>query len=150
MGVFPILEILGQASPNDITFPASYAIETELANAFRAALPPSTVQAAEFETVWAGEACPDVNGTPATLLLLKHKIKEANWALVKKRLIWAIATTMFVGSFRISEVLAAYSHTHAKDSTLLNQDISEHTENIAGDNRNFLKVRLHNLREDRN
>ena len=63
MGVFPILEILGQASPNDITFPASYAIETELANAFRAALPPSTVQAAEFETVWAGEACPDVNGT---------------------------------------------------------------------------------------
>ena len=50
MGVFPILEILGQASPNDITFPASYAIETELANAFRAALPPSTVQAAEFET----------------------------------------------------------------------------------------------------
>ena len=88
--------------------------------------------------------------TPATLLLLKHKIKEANWALVKKRLIWAIATTMFVGSFRISEVLAAYSHTHAKDSTLLNQDISEHTENIAGDNRNFLKVRLRNPKEDRN
>ena len=47
-------------------------------------------------------------------------------------------------------MLAAYSHTHTKDSTLLNQDISEHTKNITGDNRNFLKVRLHNPREDRN
>ena len=88
--------------------------------------------------------------TPATLLLLKHRIKEVNWALVKKRLIWAIATTMFVESFWISKVLVAYSHTHVKDSTLLNQDISEHTKNITGDNRNFLKVRLHNPREDRN
>ena len=88
--------------------------------------------------------------TPAILLLLKHRIKEANWALVKKRLIWAITTTMFVGSFQISKVLAAYSHTHTKDSTLLNQDISEHSKNIVGDNRNFLKVRLHNLKEDRN
>ena len=63
MGIFPVLEILGQTSPNNITFPASYAIETELSNALRAALPPSTVLAAEFETVWSGEACPEANGT---------------------------------------------------------------------------------------
>ena len=63
VGIFPILEILGQADTNDITFPASYAIETEVCNALRAALPPSTIPAAEFEAAWAGEACPEANGT---------------------------------------------------------------------------------------
>ena len=63
VGIFPILEVLGQANPNDITFPSSYAIEVELASALRAALPTSTVLTANYETVWAAENCPDSNGT---------------------------------------------------------------------------------------
>ena len=88
--------------------------------------------------------------TPATLLLLKHKIKQAKWSLVKRRLVWAVATTLFVGSFRVSEVLAAHSHSHIRDCTLINENISEHSENIAGAERRFLKVRLNNPKEDRN
>ena len=88
--------------------------------------------------------------TPATLLLLKHKIKEANWGRAKRRLIWAISTTLFVGSFRISEVLAAHSSSHIKGCTLLNENVSEHSEKVAGAERKFLKVRLNNPKEDRN
>ena len=88
--------------------------------------------------------------TPATLLLLKHKIKEAGWPMAKKRLIWAISTTLFVGSFRISEILAAQSHTHIRDSTLLNKNVTEASVSIAGTTRNFLKVHLNNPKEDRN
>ena len=87
--------------------------------------------------------------TPATLLLLKHKLREASWPLCKKRLLWAISTTLFVGSFRISEVLAVKSHTHVRNSTLLNRNVKECTETIAGTPRNFLKVHLENPKEDK-
>ena len=88
--------------------------------------------------------------TPATLLLLKHRIREANWPIVKKRLVWAISATLFVGSFRVSEILAAKSNVHVKDNTLLNKNILECVENISGSSRNFLKVHLENPKEDRN
>ena len=88
--------------------------------------------------------------TPATLLLLKHKIREANWTMVKKRLIWAVSCTLFVGSFRVSEILAAKSNIHVLNNTLLNKHVQECTENISGAQRNFLKVLLENPKEDRN
>ena len=88
--------------------------------------------------------------TPATLLLLKHRIRVANWPIVKKRLVWAISATLFVGSFRVSEILAAKSNVHVKDNTLLNKNILECVENISGSSRNFLKVHLENPKEDRN
>ena len=60
---FPILEILGQAQPKDITFPSSHTLESELCAALRAAVPLSTVPAEDFQTVWDGDTCPDVNGS---------------------------------------------------------------------------------------
>ena len=80
--------------------------------------------------------------TPATLLILKHKIKESGWTKSKKRLIWAISTALFVGSFRVSEVLAAKSSSHVRGSTLLNRNIKECSKIINGNSRNFLKVCL--------
>ena len=88
--------------------------------------------------------------TPATLLILKHKIKESGWTKSKKRLIWAISTALFVGSFRVSEVLAAKSSSHVRGSTLLNRNIKECSEIINGNSRNFLKVCLENPKEDKN
>ena len=60
---FPILEILGQTPVEEITFPSSLTLETELCAALRAAVPTSSIAAADFTTTWDGDNCPPITGT---------------------------------------------------------------------------------------
>ena len=87
--------------------------------------------------------------TPAALLLIKHKIKESEWPVIKKRLIWSICTTMFVGSLCVGEVLAVSSNKHVKGSTLLGKNVSLASVKINGQTKQYAKVRLDNPKEDR-
>ena len=87
--------------------------------------------------------------TPATLLILKHKIFDKPWPRIKKRLVWSICTTLFVGSFRVGEVLAVRPKKHVSGSTLLGKHISVCSASIAGEQRSYIKVRLENPKEDR-
>ena len=47
--------------------------------------------------------------TPDILWLLKQKLAKAKMPVVKKRLLWATATFLFVGSLRSGEVLPCFT-----------------------------------------
>ena len=87
--------------------------------------------------------------TPAVMMTLLHRLREKKWPAVKKQLIWAIASCLFVGAFRIGEILAFKSNRHVKGSTLLGSDVSRDTANIEGKPRKFIRVRLSNPKEDK-
>ena len=62
--------------------------------------------------------------TPATLRLIKHELKKANWTLARKRLIWLVSTTAFNGSFRIGELLSSEKNRFDPQTTLLGRDLT--------------------------
>ena len=87
--------------------------------------------------------------TPAVMLLILHRLKEKKWPSVNKKLFWAIATTLFVGSFRVGEVLAIKSDKHIRGGSLLGENITRGSATINGQRKSFIKVRLNNPKEDK-
>ena len=87
--------------------------------------------------------------TPDIMWLLKNKLAKSRLSLVKKRLIWAAACTLFVGSLRSGETLPSNKLVFVKGATLLNKHISKETRYIDGSNRSFLRLFLEAPKEDR-
>ena len=61
--------------------------------------------------------------TMPVMKLLKALIAASEWALSKKRLVWAICCMAFHGSFRIHELLSRETLTFDPKTTLLGCDI---------------------------
>ena len=56
--------------------------------------------------------------------LIKMKLLSSGWVLEKKRLVWAVATMAFSGSFRVHELLSREATKFDPSSTLLAKDVS--------------------------
>ena len=87
--------------------------------------------------------------TPDVMWLLKTKLAKAAIPLVKKRLLWAVACTLFVGSLRSGETLPANKSVFVKGATLLNKHVSLERKEINGRMRNFIKLYLEAPKEDK-
>ena len=87
--------------------------------------------------------------TPDVLWLLKNKLAKANMDLKKKRLLWAAATFLFVGSFRSGEILPTGKSYFAKDTTLRNRNISLLDKVVEGEEARLLEVKLEAPKEDK-
>lgn len=64
---------------------------------------------------------------PVTLNIMKSlriNLRKMQWTLGRKRLVWAVATMAFSGSFRVHELLSHVKNRFDPTSTLLMQDIS--------------------------
>ena len=91
------------------------------------------------------------NRTPVTLemmTLIKRKLYEENWDLEHKLRFWSVATLLFAGSFRVSEVLAKQLN-YCKQTTLLEEDVVQLEVRVDGVMRNLLRVKIKSPKEDR-
>ena len=61
--------------------------------------------------------------TPDILLLLKARLAESDLAVTDKRMLWAVATSLFFGAFRGSELLARNESVFDPAFTLLSEDV---------------------------
>ena len=84
--------------------------------------------------------------TLATLLVILCRLKAKLWPSVKRKLIWSICFTMFVGLFHVGEILAIKKDTHIKGGTFTGNNIKRGSTTRA--RRNFIQVKLDNLKED--
>ena len=87
--------------------------------------------------------------TPDVMWLLKTKLAKVTIPLVKKRLLWAVACTLFVGSLRSGETLPSNKSVFVKGATLLNKHVSNERKEINGKMKKFIKLYLEAPKEDR-
>ena len=87
--------------------------------------------------------------TPDLMLLLKNRIAQSDWELLRMRLVWLVACFLFNGSLRPGEVLCATTNRYLEDSTLRPCDIKSHRVNIDGRVSEVLVLRLSNTKETR-
>ena len=73
--------------------------------------------------------------------LIKMKLLSCGWALGKKRLVWAVATMAFSGSFRVHELLSREATKFDPSSTLLAKDVSNTT--VKDGNKSCTAVKLY-------
>ena len=62
--------------------------------------------------------------TMEVMQMLKEELLMCKWDLKKKRLVWAIATMAFNGSFRVHELLSREAQCYDPTSTLLTKDVT--------------------------
>ena len=70
--------------------------------------------------------------TPDILLLLKARLAESDLAVTDKRMLWAVATCLFFGAFRGSELLARNESVFDPAFTLLAEDVKVIREGTGG------------------
>ena len=70
--------------------------------------------------------------TPDILLLLKARLAESDLAVTDKRMLWAVATSLFFGAFRGSELLARNESVFDPAFTLLSEDVKVIREGTGG------------------
>lgn len=70
--------------------------------------------------------------TPDILLLLKARLAESDLAVTDKRMLWAVATSLFFGAFRGSELLARNESVFDPAFTLLAEDVKVIREGTGG------------------
>ena len=87
--------------------------------------------------------------TPDLMLLLKNRIAQSGWELLKMRLVWLLASFLFNGSLRPCEALCATTNRYLEDSTLRPCDITPHKVIIDGVVSEVLVIRLANTKETR-
>ena len=87
--------------------------------------------------------------TPDVLYLIKTKLAKAKIPLTKKRLIWAVASILFIGSLRVGEILAPSAAIYVRGNSLLNKHVEHLTRMVGGEERNFLKLFLESPKEDK-
>ena len=87
--------------------------------------------------------------TPDVLYLIKTKLSKAKIPLTKKRLIWAVASILFIGSLRVGEILAPSAAIYVRGNSLLNKHVEHLTRTVGGEERNFLKLFLESPKEDK-
>ena len=88
--------------------------------------------------------------TVPVLRLLKQAIKCKNeWPQSKKRLVWAVSTLAFAGSFRIHELLSRDSESYDQTQTLLGRDIKEEKTEIDGEEVGIIIIHLKSPKEQK-
>ena len=87
--------------------------------------------------------------TPDVLAILKRNLVKARLPLVEKRLIWAAACFLFVGSLRSGEILPAGKTHFVKDCTLRNQHVTIVKKMVEGEEIEMMEVFLQAPKEDK-
>ena len=87
--------------------------------------------------------------TPDIMWLIKTNLARATMPLQKKRLMWAVACTLFIGSLRAGEILTSNTSVFVKGATLLNKHVRWETKEVGGKRRNFIKLHLEAPKEDK-
>ena len=93
-----------------------------------------------------------VSRLPVTITLmklLKIEIKESQDSKEMKRLLWAIATILFNGAFRIHELLSRTERQFDPCFTLLSSDIKIKTLKINNSNSKIIQIRVKSPKSDR-
>jgi hypothetical protein len=78
-----------------------------------------------------GEGRRRVAVTENIMLLLKEKIRTADWGPADKLLCWVVCTTAFAGAFRIHEILCRLEATFDPDFELLTEDVVIRADSIS-------------------
>ena len=82
--------------------------------------------------------------TPTIMKLLKAELKASNLHNTDKLLMWTVATTAFMGSFRIHELLSRSSNTYDPACTLTKRDIKLKSIKIGHEFTEILQITLKN------
>ena len=80
---------------------------------------------------------------------LKYKLSKSQLSLPERRLIWAIATALFQGSFRVRELLSPTKSKFCPDTTLLSSDVKWETAMVSNNTVDLLKFRIKNPKESK-
>ena len=80
---------------------------------------------------------------------LKYKLSKSQLSLPERRLIWAIATALFQGSFRVGELLSPTKSKFCPDTTLLSSDVKWETAMVSNNTVDLLKFRIKNPKESK-
>ena len=78
--------------------------------------------------------------TPDILWILKMKLAKARMPIVKKCLVWAMATFLFIGSLRSGEALPCTKDHFVKNATLLNKHVTLETKQVEGSEVTMLRI----------
>ena len=70
--------------------------------------------------------------TPDKMFILKKKLSESKLPVEDRRLIWAVSTALFQGSFRIGEILSPHKLQFCPDTTLVWKCIKWETALVEG------------------
>ena len=85
--------------------------------------------------------------TPPWMRIIRKQLCKAPWPREKKRLFWAVATLLFSGSLRSSEVLPDGVKQFRPDSTLLGSDVDIRQEKVNGKWVTFMLLKIRSPKE---
>ena len=87
--------------------------------------------------------------TPDLMFALKMKLSKSNLGTAERRLIWTICTCLFVGNFRVGEILAPTKTRFCPDTTLLGRDVKLVKCNVKGQEVEMLKFMVKKPKESK-
>ena len=87
--------------------------------------------------------------TPDRMFTLKQKLSESNLAEEDRRLIWAISTALFQGSFRIGELLSPKRKQFCPDTTLVWKYVKWEPTIVDGNRVDMMKFTIRSPKETR-
>ena len=85
--------------------------------------------------------------TPELMFHLKRKLSISRFSEPNRRLLWATSTAMFLGSFRINEILAPTTSKFCPDSSLLARDIKWESARVGSKEVRLLKLNIKKPKE---
>ena len=85
--------------------------------------------------------------TPDLMFELKRKLSKSKLCKADRRLIWVICTCLFVGNFRVGEILSPTTTRFCMDTTLLGKDVRMTKCNVSGREVEMLKFRIKKPKE---
>jgi len=87
--------------------------------------------------------------TSTMMKLFKQEIQDSSDCRERKRLVWAIAALLFMGAFRIHELLARTENVFDPNFTLLTRDLQVKTVKINNETIKIIQVKLKSPKTDR-
>ena len=87
--------------------------------------------------------------TPELLFFLKTKLSKSAYCVADRRLIWVLCTAMFMGCFRVGELLSPTIKRFCPDTTLLGKDISWEKVKVGNSSVEMLKFKIKCPKETR-
>ena len=85
--------------------------------------------------------------TPDLMFALKVKLSKSSLCKAERRLIWAICTCLFVGNFRVGEILSPTRTRFCPDTTLMGRDVKMMECNVNGQEVKLLKFEIKKPKE---
>ena len=87
--------------------------------------------------------------TPDKMFILKKKLSESKLPVEDRRLIWAVSTALFQGSFRIGEILSPHKLQFCPDTTLVWKCIKWETALVEGKDVDMIRFTIRSPKETR-